>query len=457
MKKLLSLVLAGLMTVSMAACQSTQETSSSGSAPAESQSAAGDVEITVSPQMVVNPNGSIELTWQPNSSHSLASTAQGRVDYLTDRITQWCQAHPDVKITIVAPSGNNQENAAKMLMQADQGRAPDFAAIDSFMLPQFYEYLQPIDAEMEKLGLKVEDWFPFAQKGMKPEDETLALWYTTDVRTLYYRKDLISEDEVPATWDELIALGEKLTAEGKVAYIYPAGRNEAVVTNHLPFLWSQGYDLVNEAGEPAFGEGEARQAMINWFDFFKRTIDTGVTPARVINFAKDADMISEMASGQVAMALGSNSLVAQMEEILGKEAFESMWGTAPIPLMEAGEEVTTAGGYVTGFFTTDPEKLALAVDFINYIYVGDEGMTQWCMNSGYLPARQNIYDLDPYFSEDPYMISFRNSLQHARTRPAADCYAAISEELQVQIGKVVSGESTPEQAVDDAWKNVTSK
>lgn len=76
--------------------------------------------------------------------------------------------------------------------------------------------------------------------------------------------------------------------------------------------------------------------MINWFDFFKRTIDTGVTPARVINFAKDADMISEMASGQVAMALGSNSLVAQMEEILGKEAFESMWGTAPIPLMEAG-------------------------------------------------------------------------------------------------------------------------
>lgn len=48
------------------------------------------------------------------------------------------------------------------------------------------------------------------------------------------------------------------------------------------------------------------------------------------------------------------------------------------------------------------------------------------------------------------MISFRNSLQHARTRPAADCYAAISEELQVQIGKVVSGESTPEQAVDDA-------
>lgn len=112
---------------------------------------------------------------------------------------------------------------------------------------------------------------------------------------------------------------------------------------------------------------------------------------------------------------------------------------------------------MTGFFTTDPEKLALAVDFINYIYVGDEGMTQWCMNSGYLPARQNIYDLDPYFSEDPYMISFRNSLQHARTRPAADCYAAISEELQVQIGKVVSGESTPEQAVDDAWKNVTSK
>lgn len=458
LKKTTSLLLAVLLTAGlMSACQKQDTPAPSASGAAPNTAPATKAEIVVTPQLAGNPNGSIELVWQPNSAHSLASTAKGRVEHLTKRIGEWCEQNPDVKITIVAPSGNNQENAAKLIMQADQGRAPDFAAIDSFMLPKFYDYLQPIDAEMAKQGLQLSDWFPFAQAGMKPGNDTVALWYTTDVRTLYYRKDLIAQDRVPKTWDELIALGKELTAAGQVAYIYPAGRNEAVVTNHLPFLWAQGGDLVNAQGEPAFGEGANREAMINWFGFFKETIDTGVTPQRVATFDKDAALISEMASGQVAMALGSNALVPQMREVIGTEAFDATWGTAPIPLMTAGNEVTTAGGYVTGFFTKDPAKLALAVDFINYIYVGDEGMTGWCINGGYLPARETVYTLDPYFSADPYMLSFKDALKTARTRPAVDCYAAISEELQVQIGKVVSGESLPEQAVDDAWKNVTSK
>lgn len=417
-----------------------------------------NIKFEVSPQLIGNPNGSIEITWQPNASHSLSSSVQSRVDYLRPKILEWVKKNPDVKIIPISGSGNNQENLAKMLMQADQGRAPDIVAIDSFMLPMFYKYLQPITNQLTEHNIDINDWFSFASTAMKPSDNVMALWYTTDIRNFYYRKDLISEDKVPQTWEQLLEIGKDMLSKGYTGFIYPAGRNEAVITNHLPYLWAQNYDLVSKDGKPIFGEGKAREAMINWFTFFKNTIDDGITPKRVSTFDKDASMVSEIASGKTAMFLGSNSLVSQMREVLGKENFDKLWGVAPIPMYSStGMRTSTAGGYVTGFFTKDPEKLKIAVDFIMNIYVNDTGMTGWAKYGGYLPPRESIYSKDSYFAEDPYMLAFKKELEYARTRPAVEIYPVISEELQVQIGKVITGESTPVKAVDDAWKAIQKR
>src|SRR5207244_2462851 len=45
---------------------------------------------------------------------------------------------------------------------------------------------------------------------------------------------------------------------------------------------------------------------------------------------------------------------------------------------------------------------------------------------------------------------------HGRARPAVAIYPAISEQLQLAVGYAVSGDKTPEQAVDDAWRAVVA-
>ena len=54
---------------------------------------------------------------------------------------------------------------------------------------------------------EVDDFLPYVEEGIKDSSgHVKALWFTTDVRVLYYRKDLISKP--PKTWAELFELGK---------------------------------------------------------------------------------------------------------------------------------------------------------------------------------------------------------------------------------------------------------
>src|SRR5215469_16652641 len=104
----------------------------------------------------------------------------------------------------------------RMQEQAVGGRAPDFAMLDSFFLSRFYGYLQPLDRFYG--SDQVNDFVTFARNGMRDADGKLkALWVNTDVRVLYYRKDLVSNP--PRTWDELVAQGADLSKRGLTAYL----------------------------------------------------------------------------------------------------------------------------------------------------------------------------------------------------------------------------------------------
>ncbi len=83
----------------------------------------------------------------------------------------------------------------------------------------------------------------------------MGIWYTTDVRFLYYRKDLI--ETPPTTWDELLAVCEEIKDDVTYPYVFQAQRDEGTMTNSiLPFFYGQGAKLFDEDGNPVFGEGE---------------------------------------------------------------------------------------------------------------------------------------------------------------------------------------------------------
>jgi multiple sugar transport system substrate-binding protein len=389
-------------------------------------------------------NAPIHITWQMQPTQSPKSSVPAVKDYFQSHMEAWAKAHPDVMLDVSFNSTDINASMTRMQEQAAGGRAPDLAMLDSFFLSRFYQYLQPLDRFYGPD--QVNDFVTFARNGMRDADGKLkALWVNTDVRVLYYRKDLVANP--PKTWDELIAQAADLSKRGLTGYLYPGGRGEGTVMEHLPMFWAQGGELVDDTGKPVFGGGKNRTAMLNLLQFLKRTIDSGASPARVVNYKFEADLYPEILRGNVAMFLGGNWMAKQLRDLGDKHD----WGVAPIPLMSPGDPVTAAGGWTYAVFTPDEKKQAVIIDLINYLVASPAAMATATEAIGNLPTRMSVAAGNSAYVKDPTVHEFLDLLRYARARPGAAVYPSISTELQVAISDVITGQQTPETALDQAW------
>lgn len=398
--------------------------------------------------------GDATVGWQSIATYSVAGTDAARVKYLEEGVKQWRERHPRWKARNIVAPNDVTTMMARLLQQAPFGRAPDASMVDAYLLPRFYEFAQPLDAALDDLGVRLEDWFPFAQSVMRAPDGTIrGLQFTSDARVLWYRRDLI--DRPPASWDEVLEVGRDLTREGYDAYLFPAGRDEgAVITSLYPYFWALGGELVDEQGRPAFGEGENRARMLECLRFVARCVDSGITPRRVTAYGAETDLNGDIASGRTAMFLGANFQVGTLKEIVGEEEFVRQWAVAPIPSQNGRGHATTAGGWVWALFTPDREKQQALVDLLGQLFLSQEGMAGWTTIGGYLPPRPAVIDR-PDFEGDEYTDAFEQQVRrYARVRPSSQSYLDISSALQAALSVVVSGAGSPENALADAAETV---
>ncbi|MBE7726815.1 MAG: extracellular solute-binding protein [Enterocloster citroniae] len=471
MKKALSVLLvAGILTTTvLTGCGGGAQTAETAATPAASEgqtekaAEAEDItqkvpdgEMVISPQLIGYENAEIEITWQPNASQGLEATSQTRVDYLTKKAAEWIEKHPNVKVIPVSAASNSGEATARLRMQAVEGNAPDVAAVDSFYAASFAEYAYPLNEIFEEKGISMDDFFPFMQSTMQPggkDTDITAIWYTTDARALYYRKDILKE--APVTVDDVLEAGKMFQEKGMTGLLYAAGRGEGTVNNLLGLYWSQGVELFNEDGTLAFADGKGRDAMANYLGFVERTINEGITPQRVVEYQKESNMLGDIASGNVGMFIASSSAVALTREIVGEEVFNEQWGLAELPVFNEGDQSTSsAGGWTNIVFAKDEQKAKLAADFVISLYSDDEAAPEWSEMSGLFPTRMNIFETTAYLSEDPMYSKFAKYLDHAKSRPGTDDYSKVSEELQIAIGDIATGSKTAEAALDTVLKNL---
>ena len=196
--------------------------------------------------------------------------------------------------------------------------------------------------------------------------------------------------------------------------------------------------------------------MLNCLEFIRECVGSGITPTRITTYLQETDLNADINAGEVGMFLGGNWQVGILKEVTGEEQFTSTWGVAPIPSMEGGDtHATTAGGWIWGIFAGDGAKQRAAVDFLLYTFVGDRGMAGWCNAGGYLPPRQDVFDLSEYQGNE-YTETFKEHLdKYARNRPASEAYQTISTAMQVAVASVITDDASPEQALETAVSSVS--
>jgi multiple sugar transport system substrate-binding protein len=74
----------------------------------------------------------------------------------------------------------------------------------------------------------------------------------------------------------------------------------------------------------------------------------------------------------------------------------------------------------------------------------------------YLPVREDLYT-DEYFEKAPQLETFAEVLQQTSARPSTPKYSTFSEILYTECNKALVQNKSPQQALDDAQKQIDSE
>lgn len=91
--------------------------------------------------------------WQAIPTYSLLAPSPERAGYVRravrayERATGW-HVLPEVS------SEDIRASMAELLLQASQGRAPEFGQVDSYVFPRFARYARNLDGVLDRVGLR---------------------------------------------------------------------------------------------------------------------------------------------------------------------------------------------------------------------------------------------------------------------------------------------------------------
>lgn len=385
---------------------------------------------------------------------------------------QMAQAGKEVTVELVQFGGSDEALKEQYALDLPVGRGHDLMAFDGFWIPEFVEggLLKPLD---EIAGPEVNDWegwdhiSPGLQELLGYQGKRYGIAMGTDVRMIFIRKDLFEQAGIempwqPANWDELLdtarkikealpdvvplqidagtAMGEATTMQGYFMVLLGAG-------NHM-------YDF--DAGKWIV-KSPAIQDTLN---FYKTVyIDEALGDART-QLLEDGRQRSfaMFRDGKIAMlvegdwfwrsvtAPGSEWEVPNREETM---SWAKMPAEAPGKGYRGQDFVTISGG--TGVAmnpNTRHPKEAWAL--LSFMFSKDS-----LMAFQDIEPRIRVRDDVPVPGK-PFLTETSSALMpYTTARPMLPEYPKISFEAQLMTERIVSGEMTPEEAMDAYAQAVT--
>jgi multiple sugar transport system substrate-binding protein len=243
--------------------------------------------------------------------------------------------------------------------------------------------------------------------------------------------------------DELAADAHAARAGG-VPYgiVWQSARYEGLVTSFLEFLGAFGGRILAEDGRVVVDSPEGIRALT----FMRDLITSGDAPPDILTWHEEETRFA-FQNGEAAMMRNWPYAVTLLKSpkdsrVAGKFA------VAPMPGAPGGAPTATIGGSALAInaFSAHPDAAWKLVEFLT----APAQMLDRSRLSGY-PTRPALYD-DPRLAEIlPIPIAMAKTIvEHAVPRPATPIYSQLSELLQIDLHRALSGQVPPEQALHDA-------
>ncbi|WAA09614.1 extracellular solute-binding protein [Fervidibacillus albus] len=282
-------------------------------------------------------------------------------------------------------------------------------------------YLEPIDTMMNDAGLSKDAFNAGSMASGNYKGKQYTLPFFPDLGLLYYRSDIISEEDATKldsgnyTYEDLAEMAEKYMGEQdtKYGFVYQSAQYEGLTVNLTEFTGAFS-DLKG---------GLEKMYEFTTADFTPEDILTYTEGETHTAFEQGLSVFSRnwpYAYGRIQG--GEDGVMISVDQV----------GVAPLPNGSA------VGGWLLAI-NSSSTNIEGAWEFIKFV-AGEEGQKIMSTQGGYLPgynallSDQTVIDSNALLSYE----GFKNALANTIARPVSPDYSRISDTIQVNAHKYLS-------------------
>ena len=315
--------------------------------------------------------------------------------------------------------------------------------------------VEPLDDYLysAKWGLTAEDLadiYPaFLETDRNPDfgDKLLSFPPSRSMEVMFYNIDWLSDlgyDAPPETWGEFkeMCMAATDTAAGTSGYALAVS-----ASTFASWVWSRGGELLNaDATEAIFNGPEGVEALT----FLQELIEGGYAYQIAESYGDQTDFANEIALFAFGSTAGLPYYAAAVEdEETGEPKFN--WSVAPPPHSTADPVVDIYGPSICVFRST-PEKQLASWLFMRW-FTEAEPNVKWAKVANYFPIRASAVEsaeMQAYMAENPNYTKSFGFLPWGKGEPVVPAYQTMRGFIGDAITAVVTGMSTPQEALDYA-------
>ena len=384
-----------------------------------------------------------------------------RWDMLLENATKILnERHPDKTIKIdyrVLPYSDTRTQ----ILTAMAGKTPiDLISLDQIWLGEFAEggFLSDLTYNTQKWN-KSSDWYLQNWEGGLYNDQVKGIWAWTDVRALWYWKDLLGKAEINPdeleNWNGYISASKKLNQvlqKDGIQGMHLVGASHAP-DMWYPYLWMLGGEILEKRDGhptkhnywyPTYNSDLGVKAL----QFLKDQVDAGIKPQMNHYWGQ------EFADKKFAVMLEGSWLLGQFDKNEWNTLKEKigMIPMFPVPNTPNATTSTLMGGWLLSIPETSQNK-ELAWELLT-IMLEPNVLIPMLLQQGYLPTQKSIGE-GKYSGElkstIPYYEELISLISLGKGRPNIPEYPIVAEHLRNAIEQVYNG-MDPKQALDEASK-----
>ena len=384
-----------------------------------------------------------------------------RWDMLLENATKILnERHPDKTIKIdyrVLPYSDTRTQ----ILTAMAGKTPiDLISLDQIWLGEFAEggFLSDLTANTQKWN-KSSDWYLQNWEGGLYNDQVKGIWAWTDVRALWYWKDLLGKAEINP--DELENWNGYVSASKKLHQVLQKVGTQGM---HLvgaahspdmwyPYLWMLGGEILEKReGHPTkqnyWYPTYNSDLGVKALQFLKDQVNAGIKPQMNHYWGQ------EFADKKFAVMLEGSWLLGQFDKNEWNTLKEKigMIPMFPVPNTLNTNTSTLMGGWLLSIPETSQNK-ELSWELLT-IMLEPNVLIPMLLQQGYLPTQKSIGE--GQYSEElkstiPYYEELISLIELGKGRPNIPEYPIVAEHIRNAIEQVYNG-MDPKQALDEASK-----